>query len=214
MTDNDTLRERIAGELSAARDRTTYLTTAVDEADLVRQHSPLMSPLVWDLAHVANQEELWLLREVGGLTPIHPEIDPLYDAFEHPRSKRPTLPLLTPGEARGYGHEVRGRVMDLLEKARFNGTKLTDGGFAFGMIAQHEQQHDETMLATHQLRPGPPVLSAPPPPRRPTRSACRPRWLCPAGRSPWARRTSRGRWITSGPRTPCRWRRSSSTPPR
>jgi gamma-glutamyl hercynylcysteine S-oxide synthase len=167
MTDNDTLRERIAGELSAARDRTTYLTTAVDEADLVRQHSPLMSPLVWDLAHVANQEELWLLREVGGLTPIHPEIDPLYDAFEHPRSKRPTLPLLAPGEARGYGHEVRGRVMDLLEKTRFDGTRLTDGGFAFGMIAQHEQQHDETMLATHQLRAGPPVLSAPPPPPAP-----------------------------------------------
>ena len=60
--------------------------------------------------------------------------------------------------------------MDLLEKTRFDGTRLTDGGFAFGMIAQHEQQHDETMLATHQLRVGPPVLSAPRRrPRLPTR---------------------------------------------
>ncbi len=50
-----------------------------------------MSPLVWDLAHIANQEELWLLRGVDGQDPIHPEIDPLYDAFEHPRSERPTL---------------------------------------------------------------------------------------------------------------------------
>jgi len=33
------------------------------------------------------------------------------------------------------------------------------------MIVQHEQQHDETMLATHQLRQGEPVLQAPPPPR-------------------------------------------------
>ena len=32
------------------------------------------------------------------------------------------------------------------------------------MIVQHEQQHDETMLITHQLRTGPPVLDAPPPP--------------------------------------------------
>jgi iron(II)-dependent oxidoreductase len=32
------------------------------------------------------------------------------------------------------------------------------------MVVQHEQQHGETMLATHQLRVGPPVLSAPPPP--------------------------------------------------
>jgi hypothetical protein len=62
-----------------------------------------MSPLVWDLAHIANQEELWLLREVGGREPMHPEIDPLYDAFEHPRSERPTLPLLPPAEARAYG---------------------------------------------------------------------------------------------------------------
>ena len=61
------LRERIAAELIAARARTALLTDAVDEDDLVRQHSPLMSPLVWDLAHIANQEELWLLRNVGGV---------------------------------------------------------------------------------------------------------------------------------------------------
>src|ERR1700685_2356440 len=162
MTD---LRERIAAELIAARARTTLLTGAVDEDDLVRQHSPLMSPLVWDLAHIANQEELWLLRNVGGVDPIHPEIDPLYDAFEHPRSERPTLPLLPPAEARAYGHEVRGRVLDLLERARFSGlehggTRLLGDGVAFGMIAQHEVQHVETMLITHQIRAGTPVLAA------------------------------------------------------
>jgi gamma-glutamyl hercynylcysteine S-oxide synthase len=167
------LRERIAAELTAARSRTAVLTDSVSEADLVRQHSSLMSPLVWDLAHIANQEELWLLREVGGLDPMHPEIDPLYDAFEHPRAERPTLPLLPPGEARRYGHEVRGRVLDLLDKVRFDGgrpdravaggARLLGDGFAFGMIAQHEQQHDETMLITHQLRVGPAVLSAPGP---------------------------------------------------
>ena len=34
----------------------------------------------------------------------------------------------------------------------------------FGMIAQHEQQHVETMLATHQLRAGPRALAAAAPP--------------------------------------------------
>src|SRR5579872_7378937 len=130
------LHDRIVAELTAARERTTLLTDAVDDSDLVRQHSPLMSPLVWDLAHIANQEELWLLRAVGGRDAMHPEIDPLYDAFEHPRSERPTLPLLPPAEARAYGHEVRGRVLDLLERARFRGTRLLGDGFAFGMIAQ------------------------------------------------------------------------------
>src|SRR3984957_4695931 len=173
VTENDALQERIAAELIAARARTAALTSAVDEADLVKQHSPLMSPLVWDLAHIANQEELRLLREVGGRDPLHPEIDPLYDAFEHPRSQRPALPLLAPAGARGYGREVRGRVLDLIDRTRLGGPpapfgeSLTANAFAFGMVAQHEGQHDETMLAPHQLRVGPPVLSAPPPPPPP-----------------------------------------------
>src|SRR5580704_104641 len=146
------LRDLVASNLVTARERTELLTGSLDDGDLVRQHSPLMSPLVWDLAHVANQEELWLLREVGGREPMHPEIDPLYDAFEHPRAERPTLPLLPPAQARAYAHEVRGRVSDLLERPRLAATRLTEGGFAFGMIAQHEVQHDETMLITHQIR--------------------------------------------------------------
>ncbi len=158
-----TLRDEIAARLTAARARTQGLTDCVDDADLIRQHSRLMSPLVWDLAHIANQEELWLLRSVGGRDPLHPEIDPLYDAFEHPRSTRPTLPLLPPAEARSYAHDVRGRVLDLLGQVSFSTGPLVQSGFAFGMIAQHEQQHDETMLATHQLRKGAAVLTAPPP---------------------------------------------------
>jgi len=94
---------------------------------------------------------------------MRPEIDGLYDAFEHPRSERPSLPLLAPVEARHYAAEVRGRALDVLERAPFAGDPLMDAGFAFGMIAQHEQQHDETMLITHQLRTGPPVLTAPDP---------------------------------------------------
>jgi iron(II)-dependent oxidoreductase len=159
----ENLRDLIAGVLAAARDRTAALTDCVDDGDLTRQHSPLMSPLVWDLAHIANQEEMWLLRAVGGQDPIHPEIDPIYDAFEHPRAERPALPLLQPQEARHYAADVRGRVLDLLGRAQFGGRRLVTGGFAFGMIAQHEQQHDETMLITHQLRKGAPVLTAPHP---------------------------------------------------
>ncbi|GHG93568.1 ergothioneine biosynthesis protein EgtB [Streptomyces rubradiris] len=162
-TDTEALRERALACLTTARARTTLLTTCVDEPDLTAQHSPLMSPLVWDLAHIGNQEELWLLRAVGGREAMRPEIDSLYDAFEHPRAERPKLPLLPPAEARRYAAEVRGRALDLLASADFHGTRLTEAGFAFGMIAQHEQQHDETMLITHQLRKGPRALTAPDP---------------------------------------------------
>ncbi|MCF3173769.1 ergothioneine biosynthesis protein EgtB [Streptomyces sioyaensis] len=162
--DPELLRERAASALLAARDRTRLLTTCVEHPDLVAQHSPLMSPLVWDLAHIGNQEEQWLLRTVGGRDALRPDIDSVYDAFEHPRASRPSLPLLAPDEAHGYVAEVRGRVLDILERTPLHGGPLLDSGFAFGMIAQHEQQHDETMLITHQLRRGAAVLTAPEPP--------------------------------------------------
>jgi iron(II)-dependent oxidoreductase len=55
-------------------------------------------------------------------------------------------------------------VLDLLESAALQGADpLTRNGFVFGMVAQHEQQHDETMLITHQLRRGPQALTAPDP---------------------------------------------------
>ncbi len=165
-TDRDTegLRDRIAAELARTRARTALLTEAVDDADLMRQHSPLMSPLVWDLAHVGNQEELWLVRDVGGREAVRCDIDDLYDAFKQPRRDRPSLPLLPPAEARAYVATVREKVYDLLDRVTFDSSRLVADGFAFGMIVQHEQQHDETMLATHQLRSGPVALHAPPPP--------------------------------------------------
>ncbi|MFI5910715.1 ergothioneine biosynthesis protein EgtB [Dactylosporangium sp. NPDC051541] len=161
MTD---LRERVARELLRTRERSTVLTEAVDDGDLIRQHSPLMSPLVWDLAHIGNQEELWLVRDVGGREPVRADIDHLYDAFKHARKDRPALPLLNPKEARAYVATVRDKALDVLERVHLEGDRLTEHAFAFGMIVQHEQQHDETMLATHQLRTGDPVLSAAPPP--------------------------------------------------
>jgi iron(II)-dependent oxidoreductase len=158
------LRARLAQELTVARARTTELTGSVDDADLAAQHSPLMSPLVWDLAHIGNQEELWLVRDVGGREPVRSDIDSLYDAFQHPRRTRPTLPLLNPAQSRDYVRQVRDKAFDVLDQAALHGDPLVERGFVFAMIAQHEQQHCETMLATHQLRSGPPVLSSSPPP--------------------------------------------------
>lgn len=196
------LRARALRGLARARERTALLTDAVEGPDLVAQHSPLMSPLVWDLAHIGNQEELWLLREVGGRQALRPDIDPLYDAFEHPRSERPSLPLLPPEEARRYAAEVRGRVLDLLADARFGtrefGAGLTEGGFAFGMVAQHEQQHDETMLITHQLRTGPPVLHAPDPPPAPEAARLPAEVLVPGG--PFTMGTSTEPWALDNER--------------
>ena len=108
-------RTRVAEVLTRARNRSRLLTDAVDDDELVAQHSPLMSPLVWDLAHIGNQEELWLVRDVGHRAPVRQDIDHLYDAFMHPRAERPALPLLDPAGARSYVREVRDKVLSVLE---------------------------------------------------------------------------------------------------
>jgi len=198
------VRERARAALEAARARTLALTDCLDDAGLTAQHSPLMSPLVWDLAHIGNQEEIWLVRTAGRRPALRPDLDPLYDAFRHPRSARPALPLLSPEQARAFVAEVRDQALDVLAEAPLTGAPPTGdplhkGGFVFGMLAQHEQQHDETMLATHQLRQGPPVLDAPAPPPAPADAAALPREvLVPAG--PFTMGTSTDPWALDNER--------------
>jgi len=150
------LLETAARGLEASRARTLQLTD-FDETELTTQHSPLMSPLVWDLAHIGQQEDLWLLRggnaAAQGL--LSCKVEQLYDAFEHPRASRVSLPLLGPDEARSFIADVRGRVFDGLERV---GDETPERLFPYVMVEQHEQQHVETMLATHQLRHGAPLL--------------------------------------------------------
>ena len=111
-----------------------------------------MSPLVWDLAHIGHFEELWLLRRIKGAAPIYPTSDDVYDAFEHSREERPSLALLDPATGRAYLAEVRARVLDVLAGIDLDPSdRLLDGGFVFGLVVQHEQQHVETMLQTLQL---------------------------------------------------------------
>lgn len=167
----------IAGQLERARARTLDLLDLLDEDGQRVQHSPLMSPMVWDLAHIGNYEELWLLRELDGRAPIDAELDHLYNAFEHPRWTRPDLSVLGPAEARRYLTEVRSEVLALLERtdlAPTNPDPLLTNGFVYGMVIQHEHQHDETLLATHQLRLDqavPPPGSSPAPATSPTEVA-------------------------------------------
>jgi iron(II)-dependent oxidoreductase len=159
--DEQSLKQHVADELERSRTRSLGLTTSVlEEPELLAQHSRLMSPLVWDLAHIGNYEELWLLREAAGVEAMRPELDDIYDAFEHPRATRPQLPLLRPAEAGDYIGLVRRKVLDALDGLRLTGGGLLGAGFVFGMVLQHEHQHDETMLSTHQLRRGDPVFPA------------------------------------------------------
>ena len=147
-------RETLARELIRARERTLRLVD-FDDAELHRQYDPLMSPLVWDLAHIGQQEELWLLRGGNPDRPgmLTPEVDRLYDAFVHSRASRVSLPLLPPADARAYCATVRARALDALDAL-----PADDAGFNFGLVISHENQHDETMLQAINLRTGTPLI--------------------------------------------------------
>ncbi|MEO3758509.1 ergothioneine biosynthesis protein EgtB [Mycobacterium sp. B14F4] len=151
-----TSRETIARELTRARDRTLRLVD-FDDAELGRQYSPLMSPLVWDLAHIGQQEELWLLRDGNPDRPgmLEPGVERLYDAFENSRASRVDLPLLPPSDARAYCGTVRDKGLD-----RLDALPDDDSGFTFALVISHENQHDETMLQALNLRTGAPLLDA------------------------------------------------------
>jgi gamma-glutamyl hercynylcysteine S-oxide synthase len=153
-----TAHETVARELTKARDRTLRLVD-FDDAELHRQYDPLMSPLVWDLAHIGWQEELWLLRDNNADRPglLEPRVERCYDAFVNSRASRVNLPLLPPTEARSYCSTVRNKVLDSLD-ALPDGAE--EGAFRFGLVISHENQHDETMLQALNLRSGPPLLSS------------------------------------------------------
>jgi gamma-glutamyl hercynylcysteine S-oxide synthase len=138
--------------LAEARKRTLRLFDGVSEADLNAVHDPLMSPLVWDLGHIAAFEDLWVSREAG-LELLRPELAAVYDADETPRPERGDLPYLRRDDALGYMAAVRERALRSLDRV---------SGFIGEMLVQHEHQHNETMLQTLQLA-APGVYS---PPRR------------------------------------------------
>jgi len=131
--------------LTEARERKLALVASVGEANLERVHSPLMSPLVWDLGHIAAFEDLWLGHRFAGLPLLRGELLDVYDAFETPRAGRGDLPFLRPAAAREYLDEVRARTLDATEAGDIG------DGLLHELVIRHEHQHNETMLQTLQL---------------------------------------------------------------
>ena len=168
----------IAGQLFEARDRTFLLVSPLTDQDLHAQHDPLMSPILWDLGHIAHFEELWLTRNLEG--PVEfVEMPGLFNPFEHPRSERGTLRLPGLAECREIMDEIRGRVLGRLAINDFHPSNpLLRDGYVYDMVLQHEYQHNETILQTLQLKGG-----------RPTRRWCVS--MCPGTRAP-ARQSAAG----------------------
>jgi iron(II)-dependent oxidoreductase len=147
----------IAQALAEVRERTLALVEPLDDAQLNRVYSPILSPLAWDLGHIANFEELWLVQTIGNREPLHGDLGRFYDAIENPRRTRGELPILRDEELRAYMADVRERTLDVLEDMDLS-AEATDPllreGFVYEMLLAHELQHQETMLQLLQLVAG------------------------------------------------------------
>jgi iron(II)-dependent oxidoreductase len=147
----------IADLLSEARERTLELIEPLDDEQLNRVYSPILSPLAWDLGHIANFEELWLVQTIADREPMHGELGRFYDAIENPRRTRGELPILRDTELRAYMADVRERTLEVLDSVEI-GPEAEDPllreGFVYEMLLAHEHQHNETMLQLLQMVDG------------------------------------------------------------
>ena len=142
--------------MAEARERTLLLVEPLADEQLNTVYSPILSPLAWDLGHIANFEELWLVQGVGGREPMDGELGRFYDAIENPRKTRNQLPILRGNELRTYMEGVRERTLEVLDAVALADTRdpLLEGGFVYEMLLAHEHQHNETMLQLLQMVDG------------------------------------------------------------
>ncbi len=152
-------KQKFADLLKEARQRTLLLISGLSDEDLHQQHDPLMSPIIWDVGHIAHFEELWLTQNLDG--PIEfSEMPGLYNPFEHPRATRASLALPTLAQMTERLAEIRSRVLDRLETIEFDESNpLLRDGYVYNMVLQHEYQHNETILQTLQLKKGAPYAA-------------------------------------------------------
>jgi iron(II)-dependent oxidoreductase len=124
--------------LDHARQRTLSIVAHLDERDLTRVLDPIMSPLSWDLGHIAAYEDLWIAHRLGGRALLHEDLAALYDAFETPRAIRGDLEILRGEELARYLSEVRERTRAVTAEHGVTDTHE--------LVLRHELQHQETML--------------------------------------------------------------------
>jgi gamma-glutamyl hercynylcysteine S-oxide synthase len=151
------LKESLAERFAEAREMTYRLIEPLSDEQLNRVYSPILSPLIWDLGHMGNFEEEWLVQRVGGREPLDGSLGALYDAIEQPRKIRGELPILGAAEVRPYMEQVRERTLEVLEEVDLspdNPDGLLANGFVYEMLLAHEHQHNETMLQLFNLIEG------------------------------------------------------------
>ena len=143
--------DAVAARLGDVRSRTLELVEPLDWTTLRKQHIPILSPMIWDLGHIGNFEEIWLAQSLAGRPPLEDGFQTMFDPVVNPRPVREALPLPTGDRLLEYLHRVREQTLDLLRRGEIADGEITEEGFVYEMVAEHEEQHQETLLQCMQV---------------------------------------------------------------
>ena len=156
-------KDTLVSDLEKVRSETLELVEQIPESFLFNPPKPFMGPIIWDLAHIAKFEEIWILKNAAGLEEKSSLSDDDYNAIKTPRMIREELKLPSLKDSLVYMSHIRKQVFDFLHSATFNGDdKLLNNGYVFDLAIQHEYQHQETMLQSLALFDSPPFKCPPP----------------------------------------------------
>ena len=137
--------------LELTRRRTLDLVESLSDGALATPVRDFMSPLVWDLGHIADFEQRWLVDGVEGRCGKGAERR--FDALATPRSARGDVGLPSKSEAQSLMDSVRAEALALLGRADSTPRDpLLRDGYVYRMVIQHEGQHQETMLQSLDLQ--------------------------------------------------------------
>ena len=142
--------ETLAREFDAARAETLRLFDLCDERDLHESPGFGYRPVIWHLAHIGVFEAYWLLQKAQGLGAPDARYERVFDPISTPREESKNLPSRAEMEA--YLSRVRGPALDYLAGFDFDSRDpLKRGGYVFGLVLEHERQHQETLCYLLQL---------------------------------------------------------------
>ena len=104
------LRQRLTAGLEEARARTLLLLAPLSDEELHTQHDPLMSPIIWDLGHIAHFEELWLTRNLDGPDRVRRDARDVQPVRASPEHARRPAAARARSRPRGDGRDPRPRA--------------------------------------------------------------------------------------------------------
>jgi len=134
----------------AIRDASTALCAPLSDEDCVVQSMPDASPAKWHLAHTTWFFETFVLpQSVPGYRCFDPDYPYLFNSYYntvgpmHPRSQRGMLTRPPLSDVRAYREHVDELMSELLDTSELD----DDIGSVVEIGLQHEQQHQELMIA-------------------------------------------------------------------